>query len=54
MTAKVKVTVYTVLAYSYQVGFYDTHQYFNVNAMPINDTNYSCHIKAIKVLQPII
>ena len=26
---------------------------FNVKAMPTNDTDYSCHIKAVEFIQPI-
>ena len=46
MTIKAKVMAYTVLVYSYKVGFYDTYQY--TMTMPTNDTDYSCHIKTVE------
>ena len=40
MTLTVKVTAYTKLGYSYQVGFYDT---INSQAISFNETQYNCH-----------
>ena len=43
---------YTVLAYSYWAIVSTTHM--DAYAMPTNDTDYSRHIKAIELIQPII
>ena len=37
---------YTTLTYSYLVVF--SMMYFNCMAMPSNNTDYNCHIKAIE------
>ena len=45
---------YTALAYSYWASLLDAHA--DAYATPTNDTDYSCHIKAIELIfiQPII
>ena len=47
-TVEVQVMVYTVLAYSYYVGFYDAlMMHFNFKFTPTNISNYSCHMKPV-------
>ena len=43
-----EVTAYAVLAYSYWDSFHDV--YADAYVTPTNDTDYSCHIKAIELI----
>ena len=47
MILKVKLTACTVLAYFYLVGFHDE---FNSKAMPTYDTDYSCCIEVVELV----
>ena len=47
MTMKVKEAMYTMIGYSYEVGFYEC---FNSKVMPTKDTDYSCHIKVVELV----
>ena len=42
---------YTALAYSYWASF---HERMDAYVTPTNYTNYSCHIKAVELIQPIV
>ena len=41
---------YTLLAYSYLIGFYDVH---SCKAMSTNNTKYSCHNNLVEIVQQI-
>ena len=42
-----EVTAYTVLGYSYWASF---HTHMDAYAMPTNDIDHRCHIKAIELI----
>ena len=42
---------YTAQAYSYRIT---SLMRINAKAMPINDTDYSCHVTAVELVKPII